>query len=72
MSSLVNWQKTIENMLARGVDLFLEMGPRRILSGLVRRIKRTTSVSNIEDIASLRKTLDIINKGKAICCTVKE
>jgi [acyl-carrier-protein] S-malonyltransferase len=61
LCSRVEWQSTIEYMLAMRVSRFLEIGPGRILSGLVKRIDRNVSVqsiNNIEDIRSLKSPAD--------------
>jgi [acyl-carrier-protein] S-malonyltransferase len=40
-------------MLDRGVDTFVEIGPGKVLSGLVRKIERSATVINIEDTKGL-------------------
>lgn len=52
VSSPVRWEETVLTMGCDGVDTFLELGPRRILSGLVRRIDSKAQVLNIEDSES--------------------
>lgn len=52
------WQKCMEKLLAEGVEDFYEMGPGRVLTGLMRRINRKTKVKNISDLASLQKVLE--------------
>jgi [acyl-carrier-protein] S-malonyltransferase len=51
------WQKCMEKLLAEGVEDFYEIGPNRVLTGLMRRINRKTKVKNISDLASLQKIL---------------
>lgn len=46
----VQWVTTIEVMLAAGVGHFVEVGPGRVLSGLVRRISRAAAVSDAETL----------------------
>ena len=53
------WQKCMERLLADGVEKFYEIGPGRVLTGLMRRINRKIKVENIsglEAINSLSKT----------------
>ncbi len=53
------WQKCMERLLADGVEKFYEIGPGRVLTGLMRRINRKIKVENIsglEAIKSLSKT----------------
>jgi [acyl-carrier-protein] S-malonyltransferase len=55
----VRWRESIEAMIAFGVDTFIEVGPGKVLSGLVQRCTRGQAVKilNVEDPASLEKTL---------------
>lgn len=54
IASCVQWQKSIEYMIASGVDIFVEIGPGQVLNGLIRRINPEAQVFNIEDTASLK------------------
>jgi [acyl-carrier-protein] S-malonyltransferase len=60
LNSPVRWQETIERMIAMGIDHILEIGPKRTLSGLIKRINGTVRTLNIEDMASLGKTMKFI------------
>lgn len=53
----VLWQKTIENMIADGVDTFIEVGPGKTLSGLIKKISGDVKILNVCDIPSLENTL---------------
>lgn len=53
----VLWEDTIKAMVASGVETFVEVGSGRVLSGLVKKIHREAVVYNVEDVASLEKTL---------------
>ena len=44
-------------MIADGVDTFIEIGPGKALSGFMKKIDKTVKVFNVEDMASLEKTL---------------
>ncbi|MBE6611664.1 MAG: ACP S-malonyltransferase [Ruminococcaceae bacterium] len=59
MTSPVRWQTIIEGMLADGVELFVELGPGRVLSGLIRRISRTAKLVNIESPDSIEKLKEL-------------
>jgi len=52
------WQKCMEKLLAEGVEKFYEIGPGRVLTGLMRRIHRRTKVINISTAESLHSFLD--------------
>lgn len=52
------WQSCMEKLLADGVETFYEIGPGRVLTGLMKRIHRRTNVINISSAESLQKFLD--------------
>lgn len=60
IQSPVLWQKTIENMANDGINTFIEVGPGKTLSGLIRRILPSANVCNVEDETSLKNTLERI------------
>lgn len=60
VSSPVRWLETIQNMKAAGIERFVEIGPGKVLTGLVRQIDREAAYSNIEDLASIRNTLETL------------
>lgn len=55
VSAPVRWQESIEKMAGLGVDRFIEIGPGKVLAGLVKRITREAAAQNVEDTGSLRK-----------------
>ncbi|MDD4877170.1 MAG: ACP S-malonyltransferase [Dehalococcoidales bacterium] len=59
MCHAIQWQKSIEYMLCNSVDTFVEIGPGRVLSGLIKRIAREARVINIADVSGLK---DFLNK----------
>jgi [acyl-carrier-protein] S-malonyltransferase len=54
----VKWQQSIQLLIARGVERFVEVGPGKVLCGLMRQIDRSKPCSNVGDDASLQKTLE--------------
>lgn len=54
------WQKCMEKLLAEGLETFIEIGPGRVLTGLMKRIHRRTQVTNISSAESLQKFLDSV------------
>jgi len=48
------WQKCMERLLADGVEVFYEIGPGKVLTGLMRRIDRKTRMVNISDLQAIR------------------
>lgn len=61
VSSPVRWLQSVETMTAAGVDTFIEIGPGKVLSGLVRQINREVRYGNIEDSVSLKSALEILS-----------
>jgi [acyl-carrier-protein] S-malonyltransferase len=56
LRNCIQWQGSVEYMMHSGVTTFYEIGPGRVLSGLIRRINselQTFNISGIEDIAQL-------------------
>jgi [acyl-carrier-protein] S-malonyltransferase len=51
--SPVLWRQSMERLIAKGFDHFVEVGPKKVLRGLMRRIDRKAKVMNVEDNASL-------------------
>ncbi|MCL0084023.1 ACP S-malonyltransferase [Dehalococcoidia bacterium] len=49
----VHWQSSIEYMINSGVSTFVEIGPGRVLTGLIKRITKDVEVLNISDVDSL-------------------
>ncbi len=53
MHGAVLWTETIQTMVVAGVDTFIECGPGKVLSGLIRRIDKTVTSHNINSLTSL-------------------
>jgi [acyl-carrier-protein] S-malonyltransferase len=51
----VLWQKCVEKLLDKGVETFYEIGPGRVLTGLMKRISRKIKVINISSLESISK-----------------
>lgn len=63
IKSPVQWQRTVVNMIAGGAGTFIEVGPGKVLSGLVSRISDKVRVFNVEDEASLLNTVSEVGKN---------
>ena len=50
----VQWQRSVEYMVNDGVSTFIEIGPGKVLSGLIRRINRNVKTLNIGDAEAIR------------------
>lgn len=51
--SSVYWKQSIAFMLEQGADTFIEIGPGKVLSGMIKKIDRSATVFNINDLQSL-------------------
>lgn len=60
VSSPVRWLESIELLLQEGVSTFVEVGPGKVLSGLVRQINADARCLNVEDRASLKATRETL------------
>ena len=56
----VRWVECIQLLIAQGVTHFIEVGPGKVLTGLMRQIDRSQKTLNVEDSASLDKTLSAL------------
>jgi [acyl-carrier-protein] S-malonyltransferase len=56
VSSPVRWLESIELMIEKGCDSFVEVGPGKVLTGLMRQINREVRTLNVEDTESLKAT----------------
>jgi len=55
VSSPVRWEESMRRMVREGVEQVLEIGPRKVLSGLMKRIDSRIETKNIEDLETFKK-----------------
>lgn len=60
--SPVRWEESIRLLVSAGFDTFIEIGPSKVLSGLIKKICRETLICNVEDLRSLEKVLALIRE----------
>ncbi|MEJ2725920.1 MAG: ACP S-malonyltransferase [Deltaproteobacteria bacterium] len=53
----VDWRRSVEKMIDNGADLFIEIGPKKVLSNMIKDIDKAVPTLNIEDLASLQSTM---------------
>ena len=53
--SRVRWRESVDYMIKQGVTEFLEIGPGKVLSGLVKKINRNVKTSNINSMEDIAK-----------------
>lgn len=58
--SPVRWVQTLQNMQADGVDTFIECGPGKTLSGLVKKTLKGVKVCRVENLKTLNDTLEAL------------
>ena len=54
ITSRVRWRESVDYMIKQGVEDFLEIGPGKVLSGLVKKINKDVKVSNIDSIEDIK------------------
>jgi [acyl-carrier-protein] S-malonyltransferase len=60
VSTAVRWEESIRLLIEEGVNTFVEVGPGKVLTGLLRQIERSVAALNVEDEKSLQKTVEKI------------
>lgn len=60
ISSSVCWQQSVERMVQDGVDTFIEIGPKKTLTGFLKKIAPEAKGYNVETIADLEKLLEVL------------
>ena len=61
----VRWLESIRDMIDSGVTVFVEVGPGKVLTGLLRQIDRSVRVFNVEDSATLQSTVEKLPQARA-------
>jgi [acyl-carrier-protein] S-malonyltransferase len=60
--SPVQWEDTVEKLLELDVDTFIEVGPGKVLSGLVKKVNRRVKTYAVQDEASLEQTIQALKE----------
>jgi [acyl-carrier-protein] S-malonyltransferase len=61
----VRWLDSMHELIESGVTIFVEVGPGKVLSGLLRQIDRSVRCFNVEDGPSMKSTLEKITQARA-------
>lgn len=56
----VRWEECVKTLISEGVDTFVEIGPGKTLTGLIKKIDRSVKAVNVEDIQTLNKLKDMM------------
>ena len=54
ITSRVRWRESVNYMIKQGVNDFLEIGPGKVLSGLVKKINKEVKISNINSVVDIK------------------
>ncbi len=54
------WEDSIRRIASDGIDTFVEVGPGKVLSGLIKRIEPSAKLFNVEDMESLNRTVEAV------------
>ena len=54
ITSRVRWRESVDYMINNGITDFLEIGPGKVLSGLVKKINKDVKISNINSLEDLK------------------
>jgi [acyl-carrier-protein] S-malonyltransferase len=65
VTGAVKWDPSVRLLIAKGIQVFLEVGPGKVLCGLMRQIDRSKTCINVGDDASLQKTLEQLSAKPA-------
>jgi [acyl-carrier-protein] S-malonyltransferase len=57
VTGAVRWVDCVQSLKSAGADLYIEVGPGKVLCGLLKQIDAALKTTNVEDAASLEKTL---------------
>jgi [acyl-carrier-protein] S-malonyltransferase len=57
LCNCVQWQRSVEYMVGEGVNTFIEIGPGKVLTGLIKRINRQVQALNIGDAQAVSRCL---------------
>lgn len=59
----VYWQKSVENMIADGIDTFIEVGPGKTLCGLIKKISSQVRILNVENFADAQAAVEELRRN---------
>jgi [acyl-carrier-protein] S-malonyltransferase len=61
--NIVDWRRSVERIIANGGDLFIEIGPKRVLSNMIKDIDPSVPDLNVEDMESLENTVEELKRS---------
>lgn len=64
VSGPVLWEQSIRHLASQGVDTFVECGPGKVLTGLIKKIVPGAKLLQVEDLATLEKSLALLKESR--------
>ena len=64
VSGSVRWTESIQEFIKRGETTFLELGPGKVLAGLMKRIDRSATVISVSDVDSLKAAIETLSAAE--------
>jgi len=65
VTSPVRWEQSVRTLLAEGVNQFVEVGPGKVLAGLLRQIDRQVECLRVEDVSTLKEVVGRLSSAAA-------
>lgn len=65
VTGAVQWERCMRVLISRGIEIFVELGPGKVLCGLMRQIDRSRTCFNVDDQASLEKLIHHFSHASA-------
>ena len=62
VTSSVRWIESVEYMIEQGVELFVEFGPQKVLSGMIKKIDKNISVVNVDKLTDIENAIEVIEE----------
>ena len=62
IKSSVKFMQSVEFMIENGIDTFVEIGPGKVLSGLVKQINPDVNIYPVESLESIRKVVELLHE----------
>ncbi|MDQ6596927.1 ACP S-malonyltransferase [Bacillus salipaludis] len=62
--SPVLWEDSVQKMIELGVDTFIEVGPGKVLSGLIKKIDRSVKTYSVSDASSCKDVIEALKEGQ--------
>ena len=72
VTGAVKWEPSMRLLIGKGVQAFVEVGPGKVVCGLMRQIDRSKTCANVGDEASLLKTLEQLTAEKSLDRSAKQ